>query len=146
MLFIIVWPASILTFHCILHIQGKEVPRDLSADPAHIQLLRKPGGIETDSNQTHFRMTRSGGWPDGLAQPESLTNDSTDVQEDMVGGSPNLIIPPAFSEPSWIGAELRCMHSGLRVRKKVPEEMTKQKDWDRRWHPIWKVICYFECL
>lgn len=46
-----------------------------------------------NSNQTHLRtMTRSTGWHDGLAQPECLTNDLTDVQEDMVGESHNLII------------------------------------------------------
>lgn len=73
---------ALLTFHCILHVQGEEVPHDLSADLAHTQLLWKPGGIKTDSNQNHFRvMTRLTGWPDGLAQPESLTNDLTDVQE-----------------------------------------------------------------
>lgn len=47
-----------------------------------------------DSNQTHFRITtRSTGWRDGLAQPQCLTSDLTDVQEDMVGESHNLIIP-----------------------------------------------------
>lgn len=65
---------ALLTFHCILHIQGEEAPHDLRADLAHTQLLWKPGGIKMDFNQNHFRiMTRLTGWPNGLAQPDSLT-------------------------------------------------------------------------
>ena len=78
---------------------------------AHTQFLWKPGGIETDSNHTHFRiMTRSAGWPDGLAQPESLTNDLTDVQEDMVGESHNLIIPRHFQ--TWLNCGGMETHAG----------------------------------
>lgn len=47
-------------------------------------------------------MTRSTGWPNGLAQPESLTNDSTDVQDDMVGESHYLIIPCPHHSQNWL--------------------------------------------
>lgn len=123
---VVVWSAAILTFHCILHIQGEGVPHDLGADLAHAQLLWKPGGIETDPNQARFCiMTRSTGWPDGLAQPESLTNDLTDVQEGTVGGSHNLIIPPSpiISKPGWIGWNGDACRRG-RGKKKTQEETT----------------------
>lgn len=61
-------------------------------------------------------MTRSTGWPDGLAEPESLTNDLTDVQEHMVGESHNLIIPRHFQ--TWLNwGEWRWMQGGLKVEK-----------------------------
>lgn len=122
---IIVCSAALLTFHCILHVLGEEVPHDLRADLAHTQLLRKPGGIETDSNQTHFRiMTRSTGWPDGLAQPQSLTEDLTDVQKDMVGESHNLIMSHHFQ--TWLNrCEMKIHAQDLKMRKK------KRK---RKWH------------
>lgn len=69
------WVTASLTFHCILHILGKEVPHDLSADLPRVQLLGKPGRTETDSNHTHFRIkAHSSGWPNGRPQTEILVN------------------------------------------------------------------------
>ena len=64
-------------------------------------------------------MTRSTGWPDGLARPGSLTNDLTDVQEDMVGESHNLIIPARLFQTwlNWGGMAVRAQ-GGLKTRKK----------------------------
>lgn len=90
-------------------------------------------------------MTRSTGWPDGLAEPESLTNDLTDVQEDMVGESHNLIIPRHFQ--TWLNWGGMAMHAGgFKDVKKNPGGNDTAKERESGWQPIWQVICYFECL
>lgn len=118
-----VWRVALLTFHCILHVQGEEVPHDLSADLAHTQLLWKPGGIKTDSNQNHFRvMTRLTGWPDGLAQPESLTNDLTDVKEwiSLSNNPPSRPHPRQHSQ-NWLNwGRMEMQAEGLKDEKKHP--------------------------
>lgn len=144
-----VWWVASLTFHCILHIQGEEVPHDLGADLAHTQLLWKPGGIKMDSNQNHYHvMTRLTGWPDDLDRPKSLKNDLADKQGDMMGESHYLITPTLYHSPNrGNGADWRCKQRGLKMRKRIQEEMTLlREESQREWQTIWKVICYFECL
>lgn len=87
---------SALTFHCVLHVQGEQVPHNLSADFAHIQLLWKPGGMKWK-----FQLeSRPVPPPPPLLSPRALSSgrrpdlqQATDVQEDMLAESHYQIIP-----------------------------------------------------
>lgn len=66
---------------------------------APAETWRNWDGFQSDSFP-HNDMLDWVAWWLELAQPESLTNDLTDVQKHMVGKSPNLIIPHHFQ--TWL--------------------------------------------